>query len=709
MSVRLLAWLAVVATLLFTGVASAQDLRNGEFSVQRFSPAVGPRNFITVQGARTDGQMAFSIGAFGSYGDRPFVLTTCISASDCASNDAARLRQINVVETLVTGELLGSLTLVPQVQLGLRLPYTFSHGAGVITDPNSTAVGQQTWSGLRGSGLGDPMLDVKIRVAGSPSDRHVFGVSFFGTAPVAHNISGTKNTYIGDWSPTAGGRAIYDLLYGRFNLGINVGGAYRREAYVGGAKLGPEARFGGAVGFQISPVLAAIGEVFGATRFGVGSGTNALEGALALQLHPLDSDLFFLGGLGLGLTEGVGVPRMRIFAGINFVREASDQDNDGLQDAKDQCMTAPEDMDGFQDADGCPDPDNDGDGMADAKDKCPNEPETKNGFQDEDGCPDEVADRDQDGIPDADDKCPDQGGSTVVNRKGDYYGCPDRDKDGLPDKIDKCPVDPEDTDGFQDADGCSDPDNDGDGIADSDDQCVDQPEVRNGFQDDDGCPDSVPDTDRDGLPDDKDRCPQAPENYNGFQDDDGCPDRGNALVEIRTDDIAIRDVVNFAKDSDKIIGPKSFLVLDAVAAALVHHPEIFQIEVSGHTDNQGDPDHNRDLSKRRAAAVVEYMHGRGVESRRMTAAGFGPDKAVASNKTAAGRAKNRRVEFTILASTKKAGSRMQVPSPALIAPSSGSPAPSAPAQPAPTPSVPSQPAPAKPPPAQEPVREIDLN
>jgi outer membrane protein OmpA-like peptidoglycan-associated protein len=680
MSVRLLACFAIVASMLVTGVASAQtNLKQGEFSVQRFSPAVGPRNFITVQGARTDGKMAFSLGVFGNYGNRPFVITSCVSDTNCDANNAARLREINIVETLVTGELMASLTVVPQVQLGLHLPYTFAHGAGITTDTSSTAVGQQSRTGLKGSGLGDPMAEVKVRVAGSPTDQQVVGFSVFGTAPVAHAVSGTKNTYIGDWSPTAGGRIIYDLLLGRFSLGLNVGGAYRREASVGTAELGPELRYGGGVSFQISPVLNAIAEIFGASRLRSSTGTDALEGGLALQFRPLGSDLAFLGGAGLGLTEGVGAPRTRIFAGVTFIRESSDQDNDGIIDGKDQCMTAPEDVDGYQDADGCPDPDNDGDGFADARDKCPNEPELKNGFQDADGCPDEIADRDQDGIGDAEDKCPDQGGSTVVTRKGDFYGCPDRDKDGLPDRIDKCPTDPEDTDGYQDADGCSDPDNDSDGINDTDDQCVDQAEVRNGFQDDDGCPDSVPDSDHDGIPDDKDRCPQVPENYNGFQDDDGCPDRGKSLVEIRTDDIVISDVVNFAKDSDKIVGKNSFLVLDAVASALVHHPEIFQVEVAGHTDTQGDAAHNRDLSKRRALAVADYLRNRGVDARRLTAAGYGPDKPIASSKTAAGRAKNRRVEFTILASSMKKGSAVPPPPPK------------------------------KPPPNEEPAREIDLN
>jgi len=68
----------------------------------------------------------------------------------------------------------------------------------------------------------------------------------------------------------------------------------------------------------------------------------------------------------------------------------NDPDKDGIVGDADKCPNEPEDKDGFQDEDGCPDPDNDGDGIPDAVDKCPNEPEDKDGFQDEDGCPDEI-------------------------------------------------------------------------------------------------------------------------------------------------------------------------------------------------------------------------------------------------------------------------------------------------------------------------------
>jgi outer membrane protein OmpA-like peptidoglycan-associated protein len=177
--------------------------------------------------------------------------------------------------------------------------------------------------------------------------------------------------------------------------------------------------------------------------------------------------------------------------------------------------------------------------------------------------------------------------------------------------------------------------------------------VKNGFKDEDGCPDEVPDRDKDGIPDDKDKCPALPENLNGFEDEDGCPDRGLTLVQVGVDDIKILQRVEFATNSDKIQGAPSFMVLDAVASALKIHPEIFLVEVAGHTDNVGPADANRTLSQQRAESVMTYLKSKGIEPVRLQARGYGPDKPTADNKTAIGRQKNRRVEFTILKSTKK--------------------------------------------------------
>ena len=129
-----------------------------------------------------------------------------------------------------------------------------------------------------------------------------------------------------------------------------------------------------------------------------------------------------------------------------------DRDGDGLLDNVDQCPEEPEDFDGFEDGDGCPDSDNDSDGVPDIVDRCPETPEDFDNFQDEDGCPDV-----------------------------------DNDLDGIPDIEDECPNETEDIDGYEDEDGCPDLDNDGDLIPDKEDSCPDVP----GQRTNNGCPDGL--------------------------------------------------------------------------------------------------------------------------------------------------------------------------------------------------------------------------
>src|SRR5262249_23646019 len=151
-------------------------------------------------------------------------------------------------------------------------------------------------------------------------------------------------------------------------------------------------RYGAGVGFQVSPIFRVLAEGFGSTQFALHKGTNALEADAAIEIKPLAIPLSFRVGGGPGILSGVGVPVGRAIVGVAFVHEVSDQDGDGIPDDVDKCPTIPEDKDGFEDNDGCPDDDNDADGIPDSRDKCPNQPETVNGVQDKDGCPDEIAD-----------------------------------------------------------------------------------------------------------------------------------------------------------------------------------------------------------------------------------------------------------------------------------------------------------------------------
>ncbi|MEO6097277.1 MAG: thrombospondin type 3 repeat-containing protein, partial [Fibrobacteria bacterium] len=277
-----------------------------------------------------------------------------------------------------------------------------------------------------------------------------------------------------------------------------------------------------------------------------------------------------------------------------------DGDLDGIPDGQDKCPTVPEDRDGFLDGDGCPDPDNDADGIVDGGDNCPYAAEDLDGFEDRDGCPEH-----------------------------------DNDHDGMVDTSDQCPNDPEDRDGFLDEDGCPDLDDDKDGIPDAVDKCPKEAENRNGIEDEDGCPER--DADGDGIPDSRDKCPHEDEIVNFFQDEDGCPDEKPEPLRN-----AVLTGVEFQTDGSELL-QGSFLVLDGLAARMFAYPGT-EIEIQGHVDDRSGAG-AKALAQARAETVKEYLVNRGIEARRMKPVGYGASKPIGPNRTADGRAKNRRIEI----------------------------------------------------------------
>lgn len=157
------------------------------------------------------------------------------------------------------------------------------------------------------------------------------------------------------------------------------------------------------------------------------------------------------------------------------------------------------------------------------------------------------------------------------------------------------------------------------------------------------------DEDGDGVLDSRDKCPGTPKGVR--VDADGCPPPAPApVVEekavVKEEVIVIRDV-HFQFDSSKLT-PADKEVLNTIATRLKQESSSAQLTVTGHTDSVGSDAYNQKLSDRRAHSVVEYLISQGVpRSSFVSVTGAGESQPVADNKTADGRALNRRTEIKI--------------------------------------------------------------
>lgn len=257
--------------------------------------------------------------------------------------------------------------------------------------------------------------------------------------------------------------------------------------------------------------------------------------------------------------------------------------------------------------------DTDEDGFYDNEDACPTEAGTAE-FR---GCPDSDGDK----IIDKEDACPDTPGLAQ------FGGCPDTDGDGIQDKEDACP----DAAGVKALGGC--PDADGDGIADKDDKCKDV----KGPKENGGCP--WPDRDGDNVLDKDDQCPDV----KGTVANKGCPEVTDEVMK-KLNDYGKTILFDTGKASFQ---KQTFPVLEAMAAILKEYPSA-QFSIEGHTDSDGKDAANQKLSEDRAAAVKNYLVSNGIDASRLSSKGFGESMPIASNKTKAGKAQNRRVEVKLV-------------------------------------------------------------
>ncbi len=325
----------------------------------------------------------------------------------------------------------------------------------------------------------------------------------------------------------------------------------------------------------------------------------------------------------------------------------------------------------------------DGDGIPDKDDLCPDIA----GLPQFNGCPD----TDGDGIPDKEDDCPTEKGPIWTK------GCPDADNDSIKDSEDECPNEP----GPRALKGC--PDRDHDGVADKYDKCPDVP----GPVENQGCPvvkltvtDSagnligviiknksgefiyeklLPDESKftlqgEDIPQDSLVLIYMGKNRKLIKSKDGLyhfekieapvvipvapvePKPKEKVVEVKLKEEE-KEVLKTAfsnlefENGKDVIKEQSYVSLTELAGLLKKKPE-WMLRISGHTDNVGDAKSNMELSKKRAESVKRFLILSGLTDNRMIVEYFGASKPIADNKTPEGRAKNRRVEMTIVQNSK---------------------------------------------------------
>jgi outer membrane protein OmpA-like peptidoglycan-associated protein len=555
-----------------------------------FNPSERGSQWFAEDSLDLRGNLRPAFGVVADYADRPLIITNA-SGKEVAAP----------VETQVTLHVGGSIVFVDRFRFGLDLPLGFAGGT-------AGQIGTSVYPAAE-SGLGDFRISADARLVGVRGDPFTLalGASLF--LP-----SGSQAAYMSDGSVRGIPRIAVAGDLGHVTYAAHLGFEARASSNdFPGYPLGSSVEVGGAVGARLLSGRFVVGpEVDASTVVTNGSAVfsarqTPVEGLLGAHFRFTES--WQVGaGVGTGLTRGFGEPPVRALAMIEwaspYMRPPADRDKDGVLDDVDACPDVPGIATDDPKTNGCPPTDRDKDGIIDPEDACPDVPGPRSDDRRMNGCP---PDRDHDGIPDSEDQCPDTPGVRMDDKA--HNGCaPDSDKDGIPDADDACP-----------------------GV----------PGVRTNDPKTNGCPDL--DRDQDGIPNEEDACPDV----KGPRDQDpkrnGCP-----AAYLQDDQIHLLDRIHFVGRGAALAGDaETSAALAALLSFLDHHPEIKQVRVEGHTDNQGDPTAQHALSARRAAAVIAWLAQQHVDADRLTPMGVGGDSPIEDNSSEAGRKANERIEIHV--------------------------------------------------------------
>jgi outer membrane protein OmpA-like peptidoglycan-associated protein len=462
-SLLVLALVASTLTLAGPGVAHAQGAQDVQIESQFFKPTPFIGDCFTVGDGKTMGKCKWNVGLMLNYQNDPLVLRT---------TDGDEIGAL--VEHQLVGNLLAAYKVLDWLAIGLDVPITLLQLGDDITGFPEAGV----------AGIGDIRLVPRARLYQTADGFFTLGAELIISFPTGQLV----DNYMGRSGFGIMPRLLAGLDFGRGGLALNLGTLIATgEDTALNVETGHalDTRLGGWFGIvpEKLDVIAEVASQMKLTEPFADMENNPVEATGGLRYHVGNGLIVNFGG-GAGITEGAAAPDFRVFAGVQYAScgepppppapPVCDPDPDGdkicsacvsdqgrekefasVCTGKDQCPEVPEDMDKFEDLDGCPDPDNDKDGVCDpwvakqglekkykgtckGKDQCPMDPEDKDGFEDEDGCPEPDNDNDQ--------FC-----ESWVAEKGLEAKYKDVCK-----PTDKCPNEPETKNSYQDDDGCPD-------------------------------------------------------------------------------------------------------------------------------------------------------------------------------------------------------------------------------------------------------------
>ncbi|HVR62597.1 MAG TPA: OmpA family protein [Polyangia bacterium] len=399
MRIARLATAAAAAGLLLFCLGTERAEAQG-FDAQLFRPAMSTSAYFSQERARVLGRAEINAGLTLDYARNPLVLR------DADTNQI--VDGGSVVANRLAADVGIALGIADFLELRARVPI-------VLVQTGELDLIRAQGS-LKATALGDFEVSAKAGLVGGPAD-----VGFHLAVALGLTVpSGSTSGFAGDGGVGARPRLIIGYEAARFSLAANAGYNLRHKNSLPSGSLTVDDELAGGLGaaYAVAPdSLWVVGEAYlarGVHAEGAGIRDTPSE-ALAGARYALPGPWMLQGGVGFGLTSGVGAPTVRAFLTLAYATDMHhpppaprplvaaeenpppapaaprDSDGDGILDKDDKCPNEPEDKDGFQDDDGCPDPDNDADGILDKDDKCPNEPEVFNGIDDDDGCPDKGA------------------------------------------------------------------------------------------------------------------------------------------------------------------------------------------------------------------------------------------------------------------------------------------------------------------------------